>query len=110
MTNYQFDVRPDALRGALERFSHFFISPLCKADALDREVNAVHNEFLGGRRALLVDGVKGKEESTWKVQVVHVHVELLGEHRGCCDARTSALVATHGLLQGIAFAGQLLQT
>ncbi len=61
MTNYQFDVRPEALRGALERFSHFFISPLCKADALDREVNAVHNEFLGERHALSVDGIQGKE-------------------------------------------------
>ena len=46
-TNYHFDVKPEALRGALERFSQFFIAPLCKADALEREVNAVHNEFTG---------------------------------------------------------------
>ena len=48
-TNYHFDVKPEALRGALERFSQFFIAPLCKADALEREVNAVHNEFTGAR-------------------------------------------------------------
>ena len=48
-TNYHFDVKPEALRGALERFAQFFISPLCKADALEREVNAVHNEFTGAR-------------------------------------------------------------
>ena len=47
-TNYHFDCKPDALRGALERFSQFFIAPLCKADALEREVNAVDNEFSGG--------------------------------------------------------------
>ena len=46
-TNYHFDCKPDGLRGALERFSQFFIAPLCKADALEREVNAVDNEFSG---------------------------------------------------------------
>ena len=46
-TNYHFDVKPSSLRGALERFSQFFIAPLCKADALEREVNAVDNEFSG---------------------------------------------------------------
>ena len=42
-------MKPEALRGALERFAQFFIAPLCKADALEREVNAVHNEFTGAR-------------------------------------------------------------
>ncbi|KAK9915769.1 hypothetical protein WJX75_003936 [Coccomyxa subellipsoidea] len=46
-TNYHFDCKPDALYGALQRFSQFFIAPLCKADALEREVNAVDNEFSG---------------------------------------------------------------
>ncbi len=46
-TNYHFDCKPDALRGGLERFSQFFIAPLCKADALEREVCAVDNEFSG---------------------------------------------------------------
>lgn len=46
-TNYHFDCKPDALRGGLERFAQFFIAPLCKADALEREVNAVDNEFSG---------------------------------------------------------------
>ena len=60
MTNYQFDVWPDALRGALERFSHFFILPLCKAHALGREVNAVHNEVLGERHFLVLVDIQGK--------------------------------------------------
>ena len=46
-TNYQFDCKPAALHGALERFAQFFIAPLCKEDALEREVMAVNNEFTG---------------------------------------------------------------
>lgn len=46
-TNYHFEVKPDALYGALDRFAQFFIAPLCKAEALEREVQAVNNEFVG---------------------------------------------------------------
>ena len=46
-TNYHFDVKPNALHGVLDRFAQFFIDPLCKADALEREVMAVDNEFSG---------------------------------------------------------------
>ena len=51
-TNYHFDVKPNALHGALDRFAQFFIDPLCKADALEREVMAVDNEFSGIRSTL----------------------------------------------------------
>lgn len=47
LTNYQFDCEPKALHGALDRFAQFFLDPLCKADALEREVSAVDNEFAG---------------------------------------------------------------
>ncbi|KAK9862426.1 hypothetical protein WJX84_001898 [Apatococcus fuscideae] len=47
VTNFQLDVNPSGLRGALERFAQFFIAPLIKPDALEREVNAVDNEFSG---------------------------------------------------------------
>ncbi|KAK9797401.1 hypothetical protein WJX73_004607 [Symbiochloris irregularis] len=46
-TNYHFEVNPKALSGALDRFAQFFVAPLCKADALEREVQAVDNEFIG---------------------------------------------------------------
>lgn len=49
-TNYHFDVKPNALHGALDRFAQFFIDPLCKADALEREVMAVDNEFSGKQK------------------------------------------------------------
>lgn len=43
-TNYYFEVKNDALHGALDRFSQFFISPLFSPSGKDREVNAVDSE------------------------------------------------------------------
>ncbi|CAI0401778.1 unnamed protein product [Linum tenue] len=44
-TCYHFEVKPEFLNGALRRFSQFFISPLVKAEAMEREVLAVDSEF-----------------------------------------------------------------
>ncbi|KAJ3699601.1 hypothetical protein LUZ61_003306 [Rhynchospora tenuis] len=44
-TCYFFEVNRDFLNGALKRFSQFFISPLIKAEAMEREVMAVDSEF-----------------------------------------------------------------
>ncbi|KAI8322218.1 hypothetical protein GQ54DRAFT_339488 [Martensiomyces pterosporus] len=46
-TCYYFSIRSDALEGALDRFSQFFISPRFDADCVDREVRAVDSEFKG---------------------------------------------------------------
>ena len=46
-TNYHFDVAPSHLRGALHRFSRFFVAPLVAAGSLEREVRAVDSEFAG---------------------------------------------------------------
>ncbi|GAB4823775.1 hypothetical protein N2152v2_010821 [Parachlorella kessleri] len=46
-TTYYFDVSPESLRGALERFAQFFSCPLVKQGAMEREVEAVNNEFTG---------------------------------------------------------------
>jgi secreted Zn-dependent insulinase-like peptidase len=43
-TNYQFQVGPQALKGALDRFAQFFISPLMTDKLSSREVNAVDSE------------------------------------------------------------------
>jgi insulysin len=43
-TCYFFSVAPEHLKGALDRFGQFFISPLFTQSATDREVNAVHSE------------------------------------------------------------------
>eukprot|EP00975_Prorocentrum_lima_P018031 3801357-Prorocentrum_lima.AAC.1 len=43
-TNYFFDVSPDSLRGALERFSRFFVAPMFDKDSTDKEIQAVDNE------------------------------------------------------------------
>lgn len=44
-TCYHFEVKREFLKGALTRFSQFFISPLVKGEAMDREVLAVDSEF-----------------------------------------------------------------
>nr|XP_019043437.1 insulysin [Kwoniella bestiolae CBS 10118]OCF22367.1 insulysin [Kwoniella bestiolae CBS 10118] len=43
-TNYFFDVSPDALEGALNMFSGFFIEPLFNEDCTEREIKAVDSE------------------------------------------------------------------
>lgn len=44
-TNYFFDVEPDALPGALDRFSRFFVAPRFNPEYIERERNAVHSEY-----------------------------------------------------------------
>ena len=44
-TNYFFDIQPAAFDEGLDRFAHFFISPIISAEYADREKNAVHSEY-----------------------------------------------------------------
>ncbi|MFT7218497.1 MAG: insulysin [Candidatus Azotimanducaceae bacterium] len=44
-TNYFFDIQPVAFREGLDRFAHFFISPLFDKAYVEREKNAVHSEY-----------------------------------------------------------------
>ncbi|KAG2540963.1 nardilysin-like isoform X1 [Panicum virgatum] len=44
-TCYHFEVKREYLKGALDRFSQFFVSPLVKEEAMDREILAVDSEF-----------------------------------------------------------------
>lgn len=44
-TCYHFEVKREFLKGALRRFSQFFVSPLVKKEAMEREVHAVDSEF-----------------------------------------------------------------
>jgi insulysin len=44
-TSFYFDVAPSHLAGALDRFAGFFLSPLFRADCIEREVKAVDSEF-----------------------------------------------------------------
>jgi len=47
-TNYMFEVKPDMLEQAVDRFSRFFSEPLLTRDCTDREINAVDSEFQAG--------------------------------------------------------------
>lgn len=44
-TNYFFDVQPEALDEALDRFSQFFVAPLLDPNYVGREKKAVHSEY-----------------------------------------------------------------
>ncbi|MDI9245147.1 insulinase family protein [Marinobacter sp. CHS3-4] len=44
-TNYFFDVQPEHLDAALDRFAEQFAAPLFTAELVDRERQAVHSEF-----------------------------------------------------------------
>ncbi|XP_017891518.1 insulin-degrading enzyme isoform X2 [Ceratina calcarata] len=44
-TLYYFDVHSEKLKGALDRFAHFFISPLFTEALTELELNAVNSEF-----------------------------------------------------------------
>lgn len=44
-TNYFFEIAADEFRGALDRFSQFFVAPLFNEEYVQREINAVHSEF-----------------------------------------------------------------
>ncbi|KAJ9145759.1 hypothetical protein P3X46_028104 [Hevea brasiliensis] len=44
-TCYHFEVKHEYLKSALKRFSQFFVSPLVKIEAMEREVLAVDSEF-----------------------------------------------------------------
>ncbi|MDP3069486.1 MAG: insulinase family protein [Opitutaceae bacterium] len=45
-TNYQFEVRHEALAEGLDRLAQFFIAPLFTPEFTGREINAVHNEAM----------------------------------------------------------------
>jgi secreted Zn-dependent insulinase-like peptidase len=45
-TNYLFEIRHEALEGALDRTAQFLITPIMPEDVTEREVNAVHNEAM----------------------------------------------------------------
>ncbi|XP_058128643.1 insulin-degrading enzyme [Anopheles coustani] len=60
MTKYYFDVIPDKLEGALDRFSQFFIAPLFNEEVTDREINAVNSEH-----------EKNLSQDMWRVKQVN---------------------------------------
>ncbi len=45
VTNYFFDIKPEAFEEGLDRFAQFFIAPLLQKEYAEREKNAVHSEY-----------------------------------------------------------------
>merc|ERR1719240_2489193 len=48
VTNYMFEIKPECLESALDRFSRFFYEPLLTKSCTDREINAVDSEYQAG--------------------------------------------------------------
>jgi len=57
-TNFFFDILPNSLEGALDRFAQFFISPRLSIDHTAREMQAVNSEH---RKNIESDGWRGTE-------------------------------------------------
>ncbi|KAG2260722.1 hypothetical protein Bca52824_080016 [Brassica carinata] len=57
-TCYHFEIKREFLQGALKRFSQFFVAPLMKTEAMEREVLAVDSEF---NQALQNDACRNKK-------------------------------------------------
>ncbi|XP_064466057.1 insulin-degrading enzyme-like isoform X2 [Ornithodoros turicata] len=60
-TCYYFDVAPEFLEQALDRFASFFVCPLFNEDASDREANAVHSEH-----------EKNIQNDTWRLNQLEI--------------------------------------
>jgi insulysin len=81
-TNFYFDVQPNALFGALDRFSQFFISPLFSQSATNREMNAVNSEHVknlqsdGWRSFQVLQSLARKEQPFHKFGTGSVKVRL----------------------------------
>ncbi|XP_063845990.1 nardilysin-like [Scylla paramamosain] len=70
-TTFYFEVQERNLGGALDRFAQFFINPLMKQEAMEREREAVHSEF---QMAL--------PEDTYRVQQIFGTFALEGHPMG----------------------------
>ena len=45
-TNYFFDINPASFELALDRFARFFVAPIFNAEYVNREIKAVHSEYM----------------------------------------------------------------
>ncbi|KAK4687449.1 hypothetical protein P7C73_g2681, partial [Tremellales sp. Uapishka_1] len=70
-TNYFFDVAPDALEGALDRFAGFFYEPLFAEDCTEREINAVNSEHK-----------KNLQHDMWRFHQLEKHLSKPGHPYG----------------------------
>lgn len=62
-TRYYFDVLPNHLDGALDRFAQFFIAPLFNESSAEREINAVDSEH---DKNFALDG--------WRIRQINKHL------------------------------------
>jgi insulysin len=79
-TNFHFEVRHEALPGALDRFAQFFISPQFLAVYAEREMNAVNSEY-----QLRVENDNWREN---QLMLSHFAADHPANHFGIGDRQT----------------------
>ncbi|XP_031485488.1 nardilysin-like isoform X2 [Nymphaea colorata] len=83
-TCYYFDVNRKFLKESLKRFSQFFVSPLVKAEAMEREVMAVDSEF---KQALQSDSCRLQQLQCHTSKAGHPFNRFFwGNKKSLCDA------------------------
>jgi nardilysin len=115
-TNYHFEIQPEALKETLDRFAHFFISPLCLKGSLEREVLAVDSEFQGvvqedscrvsqlichtAMQGHIYQGFSwGNKKSLWdqpRASHVDIRSEILNHYKSHYSAERMSLVVLGG--------------
>jgi nardilysin len=95
-TCYHFDVQPNSLKGALDRFAQFFVAPLVLEGALEREVNSVDSEFV---QVLQDDGCRLMQMQCHTANPGHPHrIFSWGNRKSLVDVPKSKGVETRPLL------------
>lgn len=87
-TLYMFAINHEGFEGALQRFSHFFISPLFKTSCVQRERNAVDSEF-----------TKNISSDLWRV--MHVQKELANNEHPFHEFSTGNAITLGAVTQDI---------
>lgn len=82
-TNYMFEIKPDKLEEALDRFSRFFYEPILTRDCTEREINAVDSEFQMGLtnpfwRSVGILNMSANKDHPWHVHCGNNDVLLNG--------------------------------
>lgn len=96
-TNYFFDVEASQLKGATDRFSQFFQTPLFSASALERELQAVDSEHSNNKN----DDSWRLYQVLWGVSLAEAVVVVVVRRGGAVRGRFTASSRPNNIILGI---------
>ena len=97
LSSYHFEVYPDALDGALDRFAQFFISPLFAESCAEREIQAVDSENKKNlqsdkwRMFQLEKSLSSRDHSYWRFGTGNMETLWTEPRKAGLDPRTELL-------------------